>query len=154
GLKQAIDQGIIPGPRLLVVTKAIVATGSYAPKGFAPEVKVPQGAEEADGIDTLIRIIRSQIAAGADWIKFYADFLWGPGKGARPTFTLDEMKRIVEVAGAAGCRVAAHATSREGMRLAALAGVATIEHGNAGDIEIFRLMAKKGVALCPTLAAS
>jgi imidazolonepropionase-like amidohydrolase len=154
GLKQAIEQKIIPGPRLLVVTRAIVATGSYAPRGLAPEVKVPQGAEEADGIDALIRIIRDQIARGADWIKFYADFLWGPGRSARPTFTLGEMKRIVEVAKAAGCPVAAHATSKEGMRLAALAGVATIEHGNEGDLEVFRLMANKGVALCPTLAAS
>jgi imidazolonepropionase-like amidohydrolase len=154
GLKQAINEDIIPGPRLLVSTRAIVATGSYAPRGFAPEVRVPQGAEEADGIDALIRIVRDQIARGADWIKFYADLLWGPGKGARPTFTLDEMKRIVEVASAAGCPVAAHATSKEGMRLAALAGVTTIEHGNEGDIEIYRLMANKNVALCPTLAAS
>jgi imidazolonepropionase-like amidohydrolase len=154
GIKQAIDEGIVPGPRLLVVTRAIVATGSYAPRGFAPEVRVPQGAEEADGIDALLRIIRDQIARGADWIKFYADFLWGPGKGARPTFTLNEMKRIVETARAAGCPVAAHATSKEGMRLAALAGVATVEHGNDGDVEVYRLMANKGVALCPTLAAS
>jgi imidazolonepropionase-like amidohydrolase len=137
-----------------VVTKAIVATGSYAPKGFAPEVRVPQGAEEADGIDALIRIIRDQIARGADWIKFYADFLWGPGKNARPTFTIEEMKRIVEVAHSAGCPVAAHATSKEGIRLAALAGVDTIEHGYEGDIEVFRLMANRGVALAPTLAAS
>jgi imidazolonepropionase-like amidohydrolase len=154
GLKQAIDEAIIPGPRLLVVTRAIVATGSYAPRGFAPEVRVPQGAEEADGLDALIRIVRDQIARGADWIKFYADFFWGPGKGARPTFTLAEMKRIVETAAAAGCPVAAHATSKEGIRLAALAGVATIEHGYEGDAEVFRLMANKGVALCPTLAAS
>lgn len=154
GIKQAIEQGIVPGPRVLVVTRAIVATGSYAPRGFAPEVRVAQGAEEADGVDALIRIIRDQIARGADWIKFYADFLWGPGKNARPTFTLAEMKRIVETAGAAGCLVSAHATSKEGMRLAALAEVATIEHGDGGDIEVFRLMANKGVALCPTLAAS
>jgi imidazolonepropionase-like amidohydrolase len=154
GLKQAIDQKIIPGPRMLVSTKAIVATGSYAPRGFAPEVRVPQGAEEADGIDALIRIVRDQIARGADWIKFYADLLWGPGKGARPTFTLDEMKRIVEVAHNANVLVVAHATSKEGMRLATLAGVDTIEHGNEGDVEVYRLMANKGVALCPTLAAS
>ena len=154
GIKQSIDEGIIVGPRVLVVTRAIVATGSYAPKGFAPEIRVPQGAEEADGLDALIRIVRDQIARGADWIKFYADFLWGPGKGARPTFTLDEMKRIVETARAANCPVAAHATSKEGMRLAALAGVATIEHGNDGDLEVFRLMANKGVALAPTLAAT
>ena len=154
GLKQAIDQKIIPGPRVLASTKAIVATGSYAPRGFAPEVRVPQGAEEADGIDALIRIVRDQIARLADWIKFYADLPWGPGRGARPTFTLDEMKRIVEVAHQAGVPVVAHATSKEGMRLATLAGVDTVEHGNDGDIEVFRLMANKGVALCPTLAAS
>jgi imidazolonepropionase-like amidohydrolase len=154
GLKQAIDQGIIIGPRLLVSTRAIVATGSYAPKGFAPEIRVHQGAEEADGIDALIRVVRDQIAKGADWIKFYADFLWGPTGLARPTFTLDEMKRIVETAHSAGCKVSAHATSKEGMRRASLAGVDTIEHGDGGDIEIFRLMATKNVALCPTLAAS
>jgi imidazolonepropionase-like amidohydrolase len=154
GIKQAIDQNIIVGPHVLTSTRAIIATGSYAPKGFAPEVRVPQGAEEADGLDALIRIIRDQIAKGADWIKFYADFLWGPGKGARPTFTLDEMKRIVEVAGNARVPVVAHATSKEGMRLATLAGVATIEHGNKGDVEVYRLMAEKGVALCPTLSAS
>jgi imidazolonepropionase-like amidohydrolase len=154
GIKQAIDQGIIPGPRVLASTRAIIATGSYAPRGFAPEVRVPQGAEEADGLDALIRIIRDQIAKGADWIKFYADYLWGPGRGARPTFTLDEMKRIVETASNAGVPVVAHATSKEGMRLATLAGVATIEHGNEGDVEVYRLMVDKGVALCPTLSAS
>jgi imidazolonepropionase-like amidohydrolase len=154
GIREAINQGIVPGPRVLVSTRAIVATGSYAPKGFAPEARVPQGAEEADGLDALIRIVRDQIAKGADWIKFYADFLWGPGRGARPTFTLDEMKRIVEVATNARVPVVAHATSKEGMRLATLAGVATIEHGNEGDVEVYRLMVDKGVALCPTLAAS
>jgi imidazolonepropionase-like amidohydrolase len=154
GLKRAIDEGIIPGPRLLVVTRAIVATGSYAPRGFAPEVSVPQGAEEADGMDSLMRVVRDQIRRGADWIKFYADFYWGPLGRARPCFTLEEMKRIVEVAHGSGRRVAAHATSKEGMRLAALAGVDTIEHGNDGDEEVFRLMANKGVALCPTLAAT
>jgi len=96
GLKEAIDKGIIIGPRLLVSTRAIVATGSYAPKGFAPEIRVHQGAEEADGIDALLRVVRDQIAKGADWIKFYADFLWGPLGLAQPTFTLGEMKRIVE----------------------------------------------------------
>jgi imidazolonepropionase-like amidohydrolase len=152
GLKQAIDQGIIPGPRMLVVTRAIVATGSYAPKGFDPGFRVPQGAEEADGIDVLTRVVRDQIGRGADWIKVYADYPWGPGKGAKPTFSLDELKLIVETARAAGCPVAAHATSKEGMRRAALAGVETIEHGDDGDLEVFRLMANRNVALCPTLA--
>src|SRR5690242_14787730 len=71
-LKQAVNQGIIPGPRILASTRAIVATGSYAPKGFAPEWRVPQGAEEADGTGTLIRVVREQIGHGADWVKLYA----------------------------------------------------------------------------------
>ena len=152
GLKQAINEGIIPGPRMLVVTRAIVATGTYAPKGFAPEVRVPQGAEEADG-EALPRVVRDQISKGADWIKVYADYRWGPQKEARPTFSLEELTKIVETARAAGCPVVAHATTKEGMRRATLAGVETIEHGDGGDIEVFRLMAKHGVALCPTLAA-
>jgi imidazolonepropionase-like amidohydrolase len=152
GIKQAIDKGIIPGPRLLVVTRAIVATGSYAPKGFAPEFRVPQGAEEADGVEALTRVVRDQIGRGADWIKVYADYRWGPRGEARPSFSLEELKAIVETARAADRPVAAHAATKEGMRRAALAGVATIEHGDGGDIEVYRLMAKQGVALCATLA--
>jgi imidazolonepropionase-like amidohydrolase len=152
GLKQAIERGIIPGPRLLVVTRAIVATGSYAPRGFAAEFAVPQGAEEADG-EALRRVVRSQIGRGADWIKVYADYYWGPGSDAKPTFSLEELKLIVDTARGAGCPVSAHATTKEGMRRAALAGVETIEHGDGGDAEVFRLMKERGVALCPTLAA-
>ena len=152
GLKQAVAQGIVPGPRMLVVTRAIVATGSYAPKGFAPEVNVPQGAEEADGVDSLIRVVRDQIGKGADWIKVYADTAMGGGS-VRPSFTLEELTRIVETAHSVGIPVAAHATSKEGMRRATLAGVATIEHGTGGDVEIFKLMVAHSVALCPTLTA-
>jgi imidazolonepropionase-like amidohydrolase len=152
GLKQAVEQGIIPGPRMLVVTRAIVATGSYGPKGFAPEFRIPQGAEEADGIDSLMRTVRDQIGKGADWIKIYADAAMG-GASIQPSFTLEELKRIVEAAGSAGVLVTAHAMSREGMRRASMAGVATIEHGLGGDRETFALMAQRGVALCPTLAA-
>jgi imidazolonepropionase-like amidohydrolase len=152
GLKQAVAQGIIPGPRMLVVTRAIVATGSYGPKGFAPELHIPQGAEEADGVDSLIRVVRDQIGRGADWIKVYADTAMGDA-AIRPSFTLEELVRIVETARSGGALVSAHATSTEGMRRAVLAGVATIEHGDGGDLQVFRLMAERGVALCPTLAA-
>ncbi|MHB1559873.1 MAG: metal-dependent hydrolase family protein [Isosphaeraceae bacterium] len=152
GIKQAVDEGIVPGPRMLVVTRAIVATGSYAPKGFAPEWHIPQGAEEADGVDSLIRVVRDQIGRGANWIKIYADTAMGGGP-VRPSFTQEEMNRIVETARSVGVPVAAHATSKEGMRRAALAGVTTIEHGDGGDEEVFRLMAERGVVLCPTLAA-
>ena len=151
GLKQAVQQGIIPGPRMLVVTRAIVATGSYGPKGYAPEWEVPQGAEEADGIDRLTRTVRNQIGKGADWIKVYADYRWGV-QGAAPTFSLEELKLIVETARSSGRAVAAHATTPEGMRRATLSGVETIEHGDGGTPEVFRLMKERGVALCPTLA--
>src|SRR5262245_55566457 len=148
GIKSAIEKGIIPGPRLLVTTKAIVATGSYAPRRFAPEWRIPQGADEADG-SNLRTVVREQIRAGADWIKVYADTPHGPGPGAKPAFSLDELKLIVETARDAGVPAVAHATTKEGMRRAALAGVGTIEHGNDGDIEVFRLMVKQNVGYCP-----
>lgn len=152
GLKQAITQGIIPGPRMIVTTRAIVTTGSYGPKG-APEWSLPLGAEEANGRDELTRVVRDQMGHGADWIKVYADYRWGPSGEARPSFTQDELNLIVEVASSAGRPVVAHAATAEGMRRATLAGVATIEHGDGGTPEVFRLMAEKGVAFCPTLAA-
>jgi imidazolonepropionase-like amidohydrolase len=152
GLKQAVDEGIIAGPRMLASTRAIVATGSYAPK-FAPELNVPQGAEEADGVESITHIVSSQIGKGADWIKFYADYRWGPLATARPTFTLESLAAGVRAAHASGTPVAAHATSADGMRNAIEAGVDTIEHGDAGTPEIFKLMAEKHIALCPTLAA-
>jgi imidazolonepropionase-like amidohydrolase len=151
-LKQAVEQGIIPGPRMLVVTRAIVATGSYGPKGFAPEWRVPQGAEEADP-DSIVHVVRDQIGHGADWIKIYADYRWGAHGEAAPTFSLDEIKAAVETARSSGRPVAAHTTTPEGMRRSILGGVETIEHGDAGTPEIFRLMKEHNVALCPTLAA-
>ncbi|WP_244182197.1 metal-dependent hydrolase family protein [Gluconacetobacter entanii] len=152
GLKQAIEQGIIPGPRMLVATRALVATGSYGPKGFEPGVAIPQGAQEADGPD-LVRAARTQIAAGADVVKLYADYHLGPGEPSRPTFLMEEMRAAVEAAHSAGRIVAAHAHSAEGMRRAVLAGVDTVEHGSEGTPEVFRLMHDHGTALCPTLSA-
>ncbi len=153
GIQSAIEKGIIVGPRLLVATRAIVASGSYAPRKFAPEWHIPQGAEEADG-ENLRQVVRSQIRAGADWIKVYADTPHGPTPGAKPAFSLEELELIVATARDAGVPVVAHAQSKEGMRRAALAGVETIEHGDGGDEEVFRLMAEKHVAYCPTLAAA
>jgi imidazolonepropionase-like amidohydrolase len=154
GLKQAVEQGIIPGPRMIVATRAIVASGSYGPKGYAPEWTVPQGAEEADGVDGLTRVVREQIGKGADWIKVYADYRWGAGGAAHATFTLEELKLAVEVAKSAGIPVSAHATSTEGMRRAILAGVETIEHGDGGTPELFQLMKEHGTTLCPTLSVA
>jgi imidazolonepropionase-like amidohydrolase len=154
GIKQAIDQGIIPGPRLLVATKANVARGAYGPKGFEPGVKIPQGAEEVSGADEMTKAARDQIAAGADVIKMYADYRYGPGEPSRPTMTEAEMAAGVAVAHDAGRIAAAHATTEEGMRRAILAGVDTIEHGYGGTAEIFKMMADRGVGYCPTLGAS
>jgi imidazolonepropionase-like amidohydrolase len=153
GVKQAIEQGIIPGPRVFATTRAIVATGTYAPRGFAPEWHVPQGAEEAD-FDSLIRVVRGQISRGADWIKVYGDYRWGPKGEELPTFSLEEIQRIVKTARDGNRPVVVHASSPEGMRRAVLAGAETIEHGDNGTAEIFKLMAKHGVYLCPTLAAT
>lgn len=152
GLKQAIEQGIVPGPRMLVATRAIVATGAYGPKNAEPDFAA-RGAEEADG-PGLILAVRRQIGAGADWVKLYGDYRWRPGEPSRPTFTLDEIRLAVEAAHSAGRKVAVHAGTVEGMRRAILAGADTIEHGDGGTREVFALMKERGVALCPTLAAT
>ena len=154
GLKEAVDQGIIPGPRLFVTTKAIVATGSYGPKGFGVEIGVPQGAEEADGVEGVTHVVRDQISHGADWIKIYADYRWGPRGEARPTFTESEWKAIIDAASTSGRPVVAHASTLEGMRRAIMAGVETIEHGDAATAETFALMKTHGTAFCPTLSAT
>jgi len=154
GLKAAVNQGIIPGPRMLVVTRAIVATGAYGPKGFPAEWDVPQGGEEASGVGELTRVIRDQASKGADWIKLYGDYRVGPSGGAVPTFTLDEMKTAVEVAHSIGRPVAVHTSTTEGLRRAILAGVDTIEHGDGGTPELFKMMVDAHIALCPTLAAT
>ena len=152
GLRDAIAQGVVPGPRLLVATRAIVATGSYGPKTRNGEGDL-LGAEEADG-DALVRTVRRQVGGGADIVKFYADYRWRPGDPTRPTFSLEELRAGTAAAHDAGRIVAVHASSPEGMRRAILAGADTIEHGYDGTPEIFRLMREHGVALCPTLAAT
>ena len=154
GLKQAIDEGIVPGPRLLVSTRAIVARGAYGPKGFEPGVEVPQGAQEVAGVDETIHAVRDQVAGGADIVKFYADYHWGKGEPSRPTLSEEELAAGVAAAHDAGRLVAVHATTKEGMARAVRAGADTIEHGYGGTIEIFKAMAAKGIALCPTLGAS
>jgi imidazolonepropionase-like amidohydrolase len=153
GLRQAVASEIIPGPRLLITTRAIVGRGSYAPKGFASEFAVPQGAEEAGNVEQLVAVVRDQIGHGADWIKIYADYRWGPNDEARPAFTEAELRAAVEIAESSGRHVVVHAVTPEGMRRAVLAGAVNIEHGDNGTEEVFRLMAERGVAFCPTLAA-
>jgi imidazolonepropionase-like amidohydrolase len=154
GLRDAINQGIIPGPRMWVTTKAIVVRGQYAPKGFATEYAddIPQGAEEVDGMESIGRVVRDQIKHGADWIKIYADYRWGPNGEAMPGLTQEEFNYLVAVTKSSGRNVAAHASSAEGMKRAAIAGVATIEHGDNGTPEVFKLMAEKGICYVPTVS--
>ena len=152
GLKESIEKGLIPGPRMIIATRAIVASGSYGPK-LSPDKTNEIGAAEANGYDELIREIRTQIGNGADLIKMYADYRWGLNRMAQPTFTLEELKLAVEVTGSSGRKVVTHAATEAGMMRSVLAGVSTIEHGDQGTEEVFALMAEKGVALCPTLAA-
>lgn len=152
GLKEAINKGIIPGPRMLIATRAIVATGSYGPKGYNDETI--KGAEEADGVDALTKAVRSQIGHGADVVKLYADYRWGLNETPAATFTEDELKLAVAVAASSGRYVAVHAGTEEGMRRSVAAGVHTIEHGDGGTPELFKQMKEKGIALCPTLSAT
>jgi imidazolonepropionase-like amidohydrolase len=154
-LKKAINDGLIPGPRLFVATKAIVATGAYGParRNYNPEADLPQGAQEASGVPEVIKAVREQAGAGADWIKVYADYRVGPDGSTQPTFSLEELKALVEAAHSGGRPVSAHASSDEGMRRAVLAGVDTIEHGYGGSDATFKLMAEKGVVFFPTLTA-
>jgi imidazolonepropionase-like amidohydrolase len=153
GLKKAIEKGIIVGPRMLVAGRALVATGSYGPKGFQSDVNILQGAEEADGVDNLSKAVRTQIGKGADLIKVYADYRWGVNQEAQPTFLEEELALIVKIANSSGRNVVAHAATAEGMRRAIMAGISTIEHGDNGTPEVFKLMVQKNVCLCPTLAA-
>ncbi len=153
GLRKAIDSGLTPGPRLLVATRAIVAQGAYGPKGFEAGVPIPQGAEEASGVEGIVRSVRSQIAAGADIVKLYADYHYRAGEPSLPTFSQAEMDAATAAAHDAGRTVAVHAVTAEGMRRAIAAGVDTIEHGDEGTAQVFKAMAAKHIAYCPTLAA-
>lgn len=154
GLKQAIEQGIVPGPRMIVATKAIVAEGAYGPKGYEPGLKIPQGAQEVSGVDDITRAARDQIAAGADVVKMYADYHYLPKEPSRPTLSQAELTAGAAVAHDAGRIAAVHTVTAEGMRRAIAAGVDTIEHGYGGTPEIFKAMHDRGIALCATLAAS
>ncbi|WP_425598265.1 amidohydrolase family protein [Dyella amyloliquefaciens] len=154
-VKRAIDEGMIPGPRLFIATRAIVATASYGPgpRGFRPDIDLPGGAQEVSGVDEAIRATREQAGHGADWIKLYADYRVGSDGSTQPTLSLAEMKAIVDTAHLSGRPVAAHASSDEGVHLAVEAGVDSIEHGYGASESTFRLMKQRGVAYEPTLTA-
>ncbi len=153
GLKTAIEKGVVPGPRMICATRAIVARGAYAPRSVSPDVTYPQGAAEISSVEEMENEARTQINRGADLIKVYADYYWSKNGEAAPTLTTEEIAMAVKIANSSGRPVAAHATSAQGMMNAINAGVTTIEHGDNGTAEVFNLMKEKGIALCPTLAA-
>ena len=154
GLRDAIQRHIIPGPRMFVATRAIVASGAYGPAGFDPRWTMPKGAQIADGVAEIRKVVRQQIAAGADWVKVYADYRRRPGDPSTPTFSQAELNALVDEAHAAGRPTSAHATTDEAIRRAVAAGIDTIEHGTFATDQTLRLMKDRGVVLCPTLAAS
>ncbi|HEX7943230.1 MAG TPA: amidohydrolase family protein [Phenylobacterium sp.] len=153
-LKKAIADGVIPGPRLFVSTRAIVAKGAYGPrKGFRSDADLPQGAQEVSGDAEIVAAVREQAALGADWIKVYADYRIGPDGSTRPAFSQHELEVLVTTAHDLGRPVAAHAAGDEGIRRAVAAGVDTVEHGYEASEATLKLMKARGTALIPTLEA-
>jgi imidazolonepropionase-like amidohydrolase len=153
GLKKAIEKKVIPGPRMIVATRAIVAKGTYGPNLGNPDMDLPQGAAEVGGNEEMASEVRTQIGKGADLIKIYSDYRWGRDGQSAPTFSVETIALATAIAKSGGRQTVAHASTKEGMRRAILGGVSTIEHGDEGDDEIFKLMKEKNVAFCPTLAA-
>ena len=153
-LKKAINQGIVPGPRMLVVTRALNVTGAYALLGYNWEYDFPHGVQVCDGADGCRKAVREQISHGADWIKVYADqrTFQGPGNEihSRPTFTLEELKAITDEAHRERHKVAAHASGEEGVHTAVEAGVDSVEHGNYIAEADLKTMAAKGIWYVPT----
>ena len=158
-LAEAIERGVVIGPRMQVATRALAPTGGYLPFGFAWDVHVPSGAQTVDGPDEIRKAVREQVSHGATCIKVYADFGMyftdradRPLRG-RPNFTMEEMKAVVDEAHTLGRKVAAHATSWDGIDQALRAGVDSIEHGDGLTDDLADRMVKQGAALVPTISA-
>jgi len=154
-VKTAIERGVIPGPRMLVATRALAPTGMYPLSGYSWELEVPAGVQIADGPDNLRRAVREQVKFGADWIKVYADRDSYVGEDGRlhswPNWTDDELGAIVDEARRLGRPVAAHATGWEGIDAALRAGVQSIEHGDGLTPDLLDRMMRQRVYWCPTI---
>jgi imidazolonepropionase-like amidohydrolase len=157
-VKRAINNGVIPGPRLFVSTRALSVTGGYGPSGYAPEISYPMGVQIVDGVDNARKAVREQVGHGADWIKVYADRAYFVAKDGSlssiPTFTIEEMKAIIDEAHRLRRKVAAHAMARPGLENAINAGVDSIEHGVAIPDDLLDKMVANGTYLCPTLTVT
>jgi imidazolonepropionase-like amidohydrolase len=155
GIKEAINAGFIPGPRLLVVTRAISVTGGYPLEGYNPDIVVPKGAQIGDGPVELRKITRQQLENGADWIKVYMTHRsWVDKEGhlvSQPTLTVEELKAVVDEAHGQQKRVACHAYSGIGLHRALDGGCDSIEHGLSLDDAAIAQMLKQGTWYVPTL---
>jgi imidazolonepropionase-like amidohydrolase len=156
GIKQAIEAGYIPGPRMFVVTRAISTTGGYPLEGYAPEVDVPKGAQLVDGPVEARKAARQQLEHGADWIKVYMTHRsWLDKQGnlvSQPTLTLEEIRAIVDETHGWGKKVACHAYNGVGLRRALDGGCDSIEHGLELDDAAVTQMVKQGTWYCPTMS--
>src|SRR5215831_4506232 len=154
-LKKAINNGIIPGPRMRVATRAMDVTGAYPLQGYAPEVPVPHGVQVVDGPDNARKAVREQISYGADWIKVYSDrsyFVRSDGVlDDIPTFTMEELRAIVDEAHRQHHKVASHAMALNGVHNSVEAGVDSIEHGNYIADADLKTMVDKGIFYVPTI---
>jgi imidazolonepropionase-like amidohydrolase len=155
-VRDAIEDGLIAGPRVLATTRALAITGSYFPKGYRPEHLIQPGAQLVDGPEEVRKAVREQLRDGADWIKVYADHRRGytvRDTGVYPTFSPEELRVIVDEAASMNRWVAAHCNGSAGAERAIDAGVRSIEHGNDLTDAVLRKMLKRGVYLVPTLIA-
>jgi len=156
GIKEAIDQGYIPGPRLLAATRAISTTGGYPLEGYAPELEMPKGVEIVDGPVEARKAAREQLSNGADWIKVYMTHRSWVGKNgelvSQPTLTLDEIKAVVDETHGWQKKVACHAYSGIGLQRALDGGCDSIEHGLDLKDTTIAQMKRQGTWYCPTLA--
>ncbi len=155
-IRDAVNEGVVPGPRLKVVGPALSTTGSYPITHFRPDWKFPVGVMTCDGADACRKAVREQLSYGTDWVKIYANTgglrLTPDGYvDSPPNWTKEEIEAVVSEAHAHGVKVAAHARSDSGLRIAVTAGVDSIEHGDSIRPEMAAEMAKKGIAFCPTL---
>ena len=154
-VKKAINSGVIPGPRMQVATRALDVTGAYPLQGYAPAVIVPHGVQIVDGADNARQAVREQISHGADWIKVYSDRSYRVRDDGVlddiPTFTLDELKAIVDEAHRERHKVASHAMALHGVHNSVEAGVDSIEHGNYIADEDLKTMAVRGIYYIPTI---
>jgi imidazolonepropionase-like amidohydrolase len=155
-LKHAIERGIVPGPRLFVVTRAMAPTGMYPLLGYSWELEMPHGVQVVDGADGARKAVREQVGHGADWIKYYSDrrYYWDEKKqrlASWVNFSDEEAKAIVDESHRLGRKVAAHAIGWDGIDSALRAGVDSIEHGDGLTDDLLDRMAKKGVWWCPTI---